>query len=187
MFYSKRTTKYRYDNFGFTLLLASLIASLLLAIGLSMFTIAQKQIILSGLGRDSQYAFYAADSGAECALYWDFKNAFDVDQVTRNATCAGQKIGEYRPPESRSPDDLIIGGKPYQAGISVTEFWFNQMLPVEDGGVTRKNCVNVTVTKRETARPRTEINSRGYSTPCDKDGNPIVNSRTLERAVRMMY
>ncbi len=58
---------------GFTLLLAALVASIVLALGSSIFTIAKKQITLSSLGRDSQFAFYAADTVAECALYYDVR------------------------------------------------------------------------------------------------------------------
>lgn len=58
---------------GFTLLYAALISALMLAVGLSIFNIAIKETMLSRLGRESQLAFYAADAGAECALYWDLK------------------------------------------------------------------------------------------------------------------
>src|SRR3989344_3251569 len=62
------------DNRGFTLLLAALVASITLALGASIFAIAKKEVTLSSVGRDSQYAFYAADTGAECALYWDARH-----------------------------------------------------------------------------------------------------------------
>ncbi len=172
---------------GFTLLLASLIASLLLSVGLSMFTIAQKEIILSSLGRDSQYAFYAADSGAECALYWDFKNAFNPDEEFIGATCNSQAIGTL---VNDGSGNRYIGGGGYdQAGEATTNFWFEQIVEKEINGtmVERKRCINVTVTKRNSGGTATEINSKGYSVGCDADGNPIINSRTLERAVRMRY
>src|SRR6185503_12307738 len=41
-----------------------------------IFSIAQKELILSSVGRDSQYAFYAADTAAECALYWDMRHSY---------------------------------------------------------------------------------------------------------------
>ena len=74
---------------GFTLLLAALISSIVLALGTSIFGIVQKELILSSIGRDSQHAFYAADSGAECALYWDirhelFSGATPPDEITGN-------------------------------------------------------------------------------------------------------
>ena len=34
---------------------------------------AVRQVLLSGTGRDSQYAFYAANTGIECAMYWDLQ------------------------------------------------------------------------------------------------------------------
>jgi hypothetical protein len=58
-------------NRGFALLFAVLITSIMLAVGLAIFNITVKEIILSGEARESSAAFYAADSGVECALYWD--------------------------------------------------------------------------------------------------------------------
>ena len=61
---------------GFTLLLAALIASVVLSIASAIFSIAQKQVTLASLSQQSQYAFYAADTGAECALYWDSRYGY---------------------------------------------------------------------------------------------------------------
>lgn len=59
---------------GFTLFYAVLVASLMLAIGLAIFNITFKEFVLSSGARDSAGAFYAADTGLECALYWDLKH-----------------------------------------------------------------------------------------------------------------
>lgn len=65
-------------NNGFTLLLAVLVGSIILAISLSIFGIIIREISLSTSARESRLAFFAADSGVECALYWDFtQSAFD--------------------------------------------------------------------------------------------------------------
>jgi len=80
---------------GFTILLAALVASLVLSLGISVFAIAQKQLILSSLSRTSQYAFYAADTGAECALYWDLRHlAFGSASTSplTEITCDGQTV-----------------------------------------------------------------------------------------------
>lgn len=84
---------------GFTLLLATLTASLLLLLGASIFGLIKKEVILSSLGRDSQFAFYAADSGAECALYWDFRqNLFSSSTPPTVITCDGQTVNvTYEP------------------------------------------------------------------------------------------
>lgn len=50
---------------------ALLVSSLALAIGASIFDITAREIDLSNTATQSQYAVYIADSGAECALYWD--------------------------------------------------------------------------------------------------------------------
>lgn len=57
---------------AFALLYAVMTSSIILAVGVSIISIALKQLSISTLGRESQYAFYAANAGAECALYWDF-------------------------------------------------------------------------------------------------------------------
>ena len=79
---------------GFTLLLAALVASIVLALGTSIFGLVQKELILSSISRDSQYAFYAADSGAECALYWDVrKGLFSTsNNPPTEITCGGQTV-----------------------------------------------------------------------------------------------
>lgn len=59
---------------GFALLFAILTASLILTVGLAIFNITLKEFVLSSQIRDSQFAFYAADTGLECALYWDLQH-----------------------------------------------------------------------------------------------------------------
>jgi Tfp pilus assembly protein PilE len=60
------------NNKGFTLLFASLIVSLILSISLAIAHISLSQIILSSAGKESQKAFYNADSGLECAMYYEY-------------------------------------------------------------------------------------------------------------------
>ncbi|MEK7087903.1 MAG: hypothetical protein AAB891_01330 [Patescibacteria group bacterium] len=56
---------------GFTILFAVLVGGLLFSIGLAIAHLAIREVILGTAGRESNYAFFAADSGIECALYWD--------------------------------------------------------------------------------------------------------------------
>lgn len=66
---------------AFTLFVALLVSSMLLAVGLSLSNIIMKQLTFSTSGAASQLAFYAADSGAECALYWDRKDGSGATQL----------------------------------------------------------------------------------------------------------
>lgn len=73
---------------GFTLLIAIVLTSVLLAIGLALLDVTYKQVTLSSSARQSQYAFYAADSALECALYWDQQqNAFSYTAPLTSIRC----------------------------------------------------------------------------------------------------
>lgn len=148
------------ENRGFTILLAALIASLVLALGISVFTIAQKQIILSSIGRNSQYAFYAADTAAECALYFDIRHAaFDPAAPVTPISCDGN-----------TAIDVVHGELSYPIEY---EFTF------EPNGY----CTNVRVTK-DLTHPRTVIHADGFSVPCD---DVQVSGRVLQRSVELTY
>jgi hypothetical protein len=74
---------------GFTLLYSVLISSLLLSLGLAVFNIIIKELVISSTIRDSQIAFSAADAGAECALYWDLNHP-----GLSNGAFGGPSLGE---------------------------------------------------------------------------------------------
>lgn len=158
---------------GFTLLLSILIASLLLAIGLAIFNIILKEVLLSSIGRESQFAVYAADAGTECALYWDligrsFATSSASAPPSSGVLCNNADVAAAGGPSGAGPWE-ISGLSP--AGAT-TRFRFS--FPPES------YCTIVTVTK--TSNPtRTTIESRGYNT-CDT-GNP----RRVERAFRVKY
>ncbi len=63
---------------GFTLLFSTLIAALVLSIGIAITNITLTQILLASAGKDSQFSFYAADSGIECALKYVYQEAGSV-------------------------------------------------------------------------------------------------------------
>src|SRR4051812_23803804 len=65
---------------GFSLLLAVLLGSLLISVGLGIFNLTFKESIISASGRESEYALYAADSGIDCALYYDIQAGSDADR-----------------------------------------------------------------------------------------------------------
>src|SRR3989338_11276353 len=61
-------------NNGFSLIFALLIVSIVASVSLSVFEIFFTELMIGGSIRESQRAFYAADTGAECVLYWDLKD-----------------------------------------------------------------------------------------------------------------
>jgi hypothetical protein len=58
-------------NKGFVIMFSVLISAIILLIASGIFNVTQKEVVLSSYARESQRAFYAADSALECALYAD--------------------------------------------------------------------------------------------------------------------
>jgi Tfp pilus assembly protein PilX len=59
------------SNAGFALLFSILLASFLISLGISIFSVSLKEIQITTSERDSEDAYYAADSARECAIYND--------------------------------------------------------------------------------------------------------------------
>jgi hypothetical protein len=78
---------------GFTILVAVVTAGILLIVAMTIGGIALKEQVLSTANKESQVAFYAADTGMECALYWDQKRgAFTNDSVNDPAGAAALAV-----------------------------------------------------------------------------------------------
>ncbi|MEN9561271.1 MAG: hypothetical protein RIQ56_544 [Candidatus Parcubacteria bacterium] len=160
-FHSTRTQGRR----GFTLLLAALIASIVLSLGASIYAIATKQITLASLGRDSQFAFYAADLAAECALYWDLRHDYFAT-TTPNV----------------SPPDPQCAGQSFTASGRSAVFPYTMAFEFEPGGL----CADVYVEKTQDAQSviHTTIHADGYSTSC---AGRTTSPRALQRSVELHY
>ncbi len=146
---------------GFTLLFAVLIGSLLFTLGLAIGNIALKEVVLSSAGKQSEKAFFSADAGTECALYWDIqKNAFP----DRNG---------------RSPTIIDCAGTPITPTVSVAN---SQSATTAFELKKDSFCAEVQVTKTSAPTATTLIESRGRS-DCDSGENPA----RVERALRVTY
>jgi len=143
---------------GFALLFAVLASSVMLSISVAILNIALREVILSSFGRESVIAFYAADSGAECALYWG--TGLDV--------FSGGKIS----PINCGGGIQNVGG----GGLDPKKSTFNLQL----GGNSSAPCATVEVTKNDLAQ-KTKIESFGHNT-CN-----ILSPTQLERALRVNY
>ena len=151
---------------GFVLAFAVLVGSILLSIGLGMFSIAIKEVILSSSGRESQLAFYAADSGGECAVYWDIRHPnFSASVFATSSQSAIPSSGVNCAGKDITSDWTVSA----DATKGITTF-----------NITLGNgaCTTVVVTKQSNT---TKIESRGLNT-CN-----VSNPRRLERALRINY
>jgi hypothetical protein len=170
--YPKPHTPYAPQR-GFTLLIAALVASIVLALGTSIYQIATKQVQLSSIGRDSQFAFYAADTAAECALYWDFRFSYFATVApsgVEDPTCDGES--------------LQATGRSQTYPYTMTSQPMNMFSDASPGG---GYCGAVTVTKSldaSTGAVRTVIHADGYNVRCTAIG---IAPQALQRSVELHY
>lgn len=156
---------------GFTLFIAIIITSTLLLVSFGLIAVSVQESFLTSAGRDSQNAFYSADSAIECALYWDVKNpagtgnsAFATSTQT-NINCNQDSTNNPNPTPS------LVGG----TNVSTFTMTFKSA-PTDPANL---NCAIVYVTKNPDGS--TVIDSHGYNT-CD-----TTNPRRVERAIRVKY
>jgi hypothetical protein len=164
---------------GITLLIAVILSSVVLTIALSLLNITYKQLVLVSAAKNSQYAFYTADSAMECALYWDQRKlAFEyagsayVTGGAEQMDCADPG-GTSRAITSAAPSSLTTF-QDTSSGTRTTKFF----IPCPDGG-TSGTAGFVTVIKANTGT--TFIYTTGYSSCI------ITDDRRIERGLRVSY
>jgi hypothetical protein len=153
---------------GFTLLVALLVASVLLGLALSIGDILIKEDSLALAGRASHQAFYAADAGVECALYWDIKySAFATSSAT-SINCNQDSNNQN--------NTFSVGGGGAAGPTSSFAMTFNPL----------SACALVTVTKN--ANGSTNVTANGFSV--HDTGSPNCSSSSLnqvERVIQVSY
>lgn len=144
---------------GFTLLIAVVLASVALSIGLALLDITYKQVTLSGAARQSQAAFYNADTAMECVLFHDQQlNTFAYSASSGSVTCGNQTVAVTFNQASNPRTRTFT-------------------LPCPAGGAS----VLATVTVYKEADAATAIYTEGYNT-CDAS-----NPRRIERGLKATY
>ncbi len=142
---------------GFVVLFTVLIASVVLAMALGIANVALKQIALTASATDANKSFYAADTGVECALYYDRKVPAAFEGGSNVVYC----MGAITPVTNTS---------------NIYSFQF--IIPSQSG--SGDACADVTVDK--SAVNQTVVTSKGKNNQCGFD-----NSRTVERAIQVTY
>lgn len=168
---------------GFALLVAVLVSSLVLAVGMSIITITLKQLQFSNIGRESEIAFYAADAGMECALYYDYStNGGHFDFGTGNSTisCMGGNIN-INPSTAGSVQTVNFqatwGTAPTVCADVTVKKYFNAGSAVTIDATLGDVCpMGVTCTRTV---------SKGYNVACSSLATP--NLRTVERTLKAVF
>jgi len=182
--------KLKENNKGFVILIAVLVAGIFVVIGASILLISVKELELSTGQTQSQYAFYAADTGMECALYWDLRySAFATSTNSSEPTslyCDGVNIvagkgWSWLAKKGGKFKDLGHGPSGKDVGNTIFSMIGEDLYPNDP---KRNDCVIVYVVKvwdPVKKKFNTYIESRGYNT-CDE-----TDPRRVERALRATY
>jgi len=147
-------------NKGFVILFAVMLSSIILAITIGVLNISYKEIKFSTSAKDTNDAFFAADVGAECALFYD-KSTEDKFSLVGHATtikCANVSI---------TPT--------FVSGV----YNFN----VVSLGSENQSCAIVTVDKTNVL---TKIISKGYNDGGGA-GSCTQGENTVERQLELTY
>jgi hypothetical protein len=146
---------------GFVLLYTMILASIILSITFGILNVALKETNFSVSARATNEAFFAADTGAECALYYD---------KTADPT--------LNPFNSQNPQ-MMIYCSDAQSETNVMPFQDDHtwQFPVLGLGSARAGCAIVTVSKNPDDFSTTVI-SKGY--------NNCV-SKSVERELKVTY
>lgn len=149
-------------------------------------SILYKQLVLSTADRESQIAFYAADTGMECAYYWDFRADLSgsttqsifqtvtplvTPLATLAPTCAGQNIVTTAGPTGEAAFDRTQ--TPSNPGEDATTFFITGLNGTQA-------CAYVIVKKNKTTATTT-IESHGQNRCI------LGDTKRVERAIQFRY
>lgn len=149
----------RRSSRGFVLLIAVIFMSVMLTFGLALGSLAYKQQVLASSAVESQYAFYAADAGLECALYADQQaGAFTPYPASAPALSAVPSI---------SCDGASVA--PYSS-VWTSSVWTiaYRQFPI-DAALPNPRCADVTIYKYSAPQATgvtTYVFSQGYDVSC---------------------
>lgn len=170
----------RNSSRGFTILFAVLVGGLLFSMGIAIANVALKEVTLTTAGKSSEAAFFAADTGTECALYFDLvagRTSLKFPNSSNNVPAEEDRV-------IRCNDIDIFLTYVTNTTKAITTFYatWSSEFP-------NKACVEVTITKTVPIPPipgTTVIEARGRN---DSDCTPEApdNPGRVERALRVRY
>lgn len=153
--------KYIQKNNGFVLLYVTILSSVILAVTLGVANVALKEINFGTSNEKTNNAFFAADTGIECALYNDKSttNVF-IDPPSSTLSCSGRNIDLIHPTPTT---------------------WEFQLSKLNNNKI---GCAKVTINKDDPLV--TYITSKGY----DEGGDANVCAQienNIERQLNVSY
>ena len=192
---------------GIALLIALLLMSVLLGVSASLLNVTLKQFQLSGIARDSEMAFQAANAGIECIGYWDNSSGLDPFKVNGDGKEQSAKptiscmdvlnVQAMQVDTDTSNGNVAYNGKMASGeeqrfqfswgdpevctDVSVYKFKENAGFDGDSDGPNMASVLGKPGTCPEDVEC-TVVRSRGYNSPCG-----AFNKGTLEREITQRY
>lgn len=155
---------FKKENKGFVILFAVMISSIVLAIAMGVANVAFKELKFGTSVKAGNDAFFATDTGLECALANDKTTSFSFTQSGSTGTvqCVGRNIP-------------LTGSYPN---------WTFVISGLGSGG---QSCAKVTVTKIPGSTVRTNVISKGYNDGGTVEGFCTQGANSVERVLELNY
>lgn len=178
---------------GFVIIIALIVSVIVLTVGIGIISITLKDYLFSGVVTESHKAFYAADTGLDCAFYYDIQN-------DGFATPAPIPSGPTEDPTddpffstTYAANSITCGSQTLTPTISCGESGTIRSCTISFdtlGSATSPSCFETSVIYKLNHRGTVAVSddgesvtviSRGWNT-CDSN-----NLRRLERALELTY
>ena len=160
---------------GFTIFFAMLVSSLALSIGLAIYDLTLRELDLASTVTQSTYAIYAADAGAECALYWDLNCTLGSCQAGSAFSTSTASTG--LPGSGLVCNSVDITTSSWSLTLAASAATTTFTIPMS--GAATAPCAKVTVAKNGNPAQTTVV-SRGYN-------NCGSGYLQIERALQVNY
>lgn len=162
---SKLRSKRVYEkNRGFALIVAVILSAVAAAVTITLTTLAYKNLMLSSTAKESQYAFYAADSALECALFWDNgahnSFAYTSSPSSISINCEGAAV--------------TLTGTADASTVTYKSGWFT---------INGTRCARITAYKGSPSTPGTKLYADGVNKSCSE----VTTARSVERGLKASY
>jgi hypothetical protein len=155
---------------GFVILFAVMVSSIVLAIALGVIDISLSEINFGTSAKDTNEALFAADTGVECALYYDNQSPSAFGNSTNGA----------------GNDSNGVATSCAGTGFDISSAGTSWTIVVPYLGSAKKSCAIVKVTKDPSLTPVNTIISKGYNTG-GSSGVCTPASNSVERSLRVSY
>ena len=166
-------------NIGFVLLFAVTLAAIILSITLGITNIAYNEVRFSSNARDTNDAFFAADSGLECASLYDVDTSdFSLPSTTEYAFLPYNSPFHHLASITCNGNSSIVI-TPIPSNYSSSPISYTFVVPKL--GARGNSCAIVTVKKTDTAGGDV-TSSKGYNNDASDNCDGTSSSR-LEREV----